>query len=76
MRTTIIRLLSMLGIVLVLFTALIAFLRFYPYNSNFSSYPKITPYKIWGRGRPSQSHLCWEQRSNHAKLSTSRVVDS
>jgi len=52
MRTTIIRLLSMLGSVLVLFTALIAFLRFYPYNSNFSSYPKITHTKSGAEGDP------------------------
>src|SRR6266852_3764081 len=42
MRKTIIRLVSMLGILLVLLTALIALIRFYPYNYNFPAYPKIT----------------------------------
>src|SRR6266481_8658303 len=42
MRKTIIRVVSMLGILVVLVTALIALLRFYPYTYNFPAYPKIT----------------------------------
>src|SRR6266851_4780190 len=52
MKTTIIRLMSMLGIVLVLFIALMAILRFYPYNSNFPIYPRITHTKSGAEGDP------------------------
>src|SRR5216683_6423756 len=52
MRKTIIRVVSMLGIVLVLVTALIALLRFYPYSSNFPAYPKITHTKSGAEGDP------------------------
>ena len=43
---------SLLGIVLVLFTALIAILRFYPYSSNFPTYPRITHTKSGAEGDP------------------------
>src|SRR6266699_6143448 len=52
MRKTIIRLVSILGIVLVLFTVLIALLRFYPYNSNFPAFPRITHTKSGAEGDP------------------------
>ncbi len=52
MRKTIIRVVSMLGIVLVLFAALIALLRFYPYPSNFPAYPKVTHTKSGATGDP------------------------
>src|SRR5713101_9054159 len=52
MRTTIIRVVSMLGIVVLLFTALIAFIRFYPYNYNFPAYPKITHTQSGAEGDP------------------------
>jgi hypothetical protein len=52
MRTTIIRLVGMLGILLVLVTALIALLRFYPYTYNFPAYPKITHTQSGAAGDP------------------------
>src|SRR5713226_2751915 len=52
MRTTVIRVVSMLGIVVLLFTVLIALIRFYPYNYNFSAYPKITHTKSGAEGDP------------------------
>ncbi len=52
MRKTIIRSVSILGILLVLFTALIALLRFYPYNSNFPAFPRITHTKSRAEGDP------------------------
>jgi LssY-like putative type I secretion system component LssY len=52
MRTTIIRLMSMLGILLVLVPALIALLRFYPYSYNFPTYPRITHTKSGAEGDP------------------------
>ncbi len=52
MRKTIIRLVSMLGILLVLLTALIALIRFYPYNYNFPAYPKITHTRSGAAGDP------------------------
>src|SRR5258706_10328824 len=52
MRTTIIRLVSMLGILLVLVTALIALIRFYPYTYNFPAYPKITHTQSGAEGDP------------------------
>ena len=52
MRKTIIRLVSMLGILLVLLTALIALICFYPYNYNFPAYPKITHTRSGAAGDP------------------------
>jgi hypothetical protein len=52
MRKTIIRVVSMLGILLVLLTALIALLRFYPYPYNFPAYPRITHTKSGAEGDP------------------------
>src|SRR5258707_4498775 len=52
MRKTIIRSVSILGILLVLFTVLIALLRFYPYNSNFPALPRITHTKSGAEGDP------------------------
>jgi LssY-like putative type I secretion system component LssY len=52
MRKTIIRLVSMLGILFLLFAALIALLRFYPYPSNFPAYPKVTHTKSGATGDP------------------------
>jgi len=52
MRKTIIRSVSILGILLVLVTALIAFIRFYPYNYNFPAYPKITHTQSGAEGDP------------------------
>jgi len=52
MRKMISRLVSMLGIFLVLFIALIALIRFYPYTSNFPAYPKITYTKSGAEGDP------------------------
>src|SRR5258708_31538246 len=52
MRKTIIRVVSMLGILVVLVTALIALLRFYPYTYNFPAYPKITHTKSGAEGDP------------------------
>src|SRR5258708_20098820 len=42
MRKMLIRSASILGILLVLFTALVTLLLFYPYTYNFPAYPKIT----------------------------------
>jgi hypothetical protein len=52
MRKTIIRCVSMLGILVLLVTALIALLRFYPYNYNFPHYPKITHTQSGTAGDP------------------------
>lgn len=52
MRKMIIRLVSMLGILLVLFIALIALIRFYPYTYTFPVYPKITHTKSGTEGDP------------------------
>src|SRR6266478_6201751 len=52
MRKTIIRVVSMLGILVVLVTALIALLRFYPSTSNFPAYPRITHTKSGAEGDP------------------------
>jgi len=52
MRKMIIRSVSMLGILLVLFTALIALIRFYPYTYNFPAYPKITHTQSGANGDP------------------------
>ncbi len=52
MRKTIIRVVSMLGILVVLLTALIALLRFYPYTYNFPAYPKITHTQSGAAGDP------------------------
>ena len=52
MRKTIIRVVSMLGILLLLLTAFIALIRFYPYNPNFPTYPKITHTKPGAEGDP------------------------
>ncbi len=48
----IIRSVSMLGILLVLFTALITLIRFYPYTYNFPAYPKITHTQSGANGDP------------------------
>src|SRR5712691_9982749 len=52
MRKMIIRCVSILGILLVLLTALIVLLRFYPYTYNFPAYPKITHTKSGAEGDP------------------------
>src|SRR3989441_8932765 len=52
MRKTIIRSVSMLGILFVLFAALIAVVRFYPYTYNFPAYPKITHTQSGAAGDP------------------------
>src|SRR5229473_8531923 len=52
MRKTIIRLVSMLGVLLVLLTVLIALIRFYPYTYNFPAYPKITHTQSGAAGDP------------------------
>ncbi len=52
MRKTIIRSVSILGILLVLFTALVAIVRFYPYSYGFSAYPKITHTQSGATGDP------------------------
>src|SRR5712692_7414143 len=52
MRKTIIRCVSMLGILLVLLTVLIALIRFYPYAYNFPAYPKITHTQSGANGDP------------------------
>jgi hypothetical protein len=52
MRKMIIRLVSILGILLVLFIALITLIRFYPYNYNFPTYPKITHTQSGAEGDP------------------------
>ena len=52
MRKTIIRFVSILGILLVFLTALIAVVRFYPYTYNFPAYPKVTHTKSGAEGDP------------------------
>lgn len=52
MRTFIVRFLSTLGVLLVLFIALVALIRFYPYNYNFSAYPKVTQTQSGAAGDP------------------------
>src|SRR5713101_7031862 len=52
MRKTVIRSVSMIGILLVLFAALIAVVRFYPYTYNFPAYPKITHTRSGAAGDP------------------------
>jgi len=52
MRTMIIRSVSILGILLVLFTTLVAVVRFYPYPYDFSSYPKLTHTQSGAAGDP------------------------
>jgi hypothetical protein len=52
MRKTIIRLVSILGILFLLFAALIALLGFYTYPSNFPAYPKVTHTKSGAIGDP------------------------
>ncbi|SRR6266404_1411686 len=52
MRKTIIRSVSILGILFVLFAALIAVVRFYPYTYNFPAYPKITHTQSGAAGDP------------------------
>src|SRR6266852_9414388 len=52
MRKMIIRFLSMLGILLMLFVAFIALIRFYPYTYNFSAYPRITRTQSGADGDP------------------------
>src|SRR5258708_25067827 len=52
MKKTIIRLVSILGILLVLFTVLIAIVRFYPYAYNFPTYPRTTQTKSGAEGDP------------------------
>src|SRR5216683_5905052 len=52
MRKTIIRSASILGMLLLLVTALIVLLRFYPYPSNFPAYPKITHTRSGAAGDP------------------------
>jgi len=52
MRKTIIRCVSILGILLVLLTALIVLIRFYPYTYNFPAYPKITHTQSGADGDP------------------------
>src|SRR6266702_6428771 len=52
MKKTIIRSVSILGMLLVLVTALVALLRFYPYTYNFPAYPKITHTKSGAEGDP------------------------
>ncbi len=52
MRKTIIRVVSMLGILVLLLTALIALIRFYPSTSNFPAYPRITHTKSGAEGDP------------------------
>ena len=52
MRKTIIRSVSILGILFVLFAALIAVVRFYPYTYNFPAYPKITHIQSGAAGDP------------------------
>ena len=48
----IIRVVSMLGILFVLFAVLVAIVRFYPYPYNFPAYPKITHTKSGAEGDP------------------------
>jgi hypothetical protein len=52
MRTLRFRVVSILGIIVVLLTALVAVLRFYPYPYDFSAYPKITRTKSGATGDP------------------------
>src|SRR6266436_8174191 len=52
MRKTIIRVVSMLCILVLLLTALIALIRFYPSTSNFPAYPRITHTKSGAEGDP------------------------
>jgi hypothetical protein len=52
MRTIIIRSVSILGILLGLFTTLVAVVRFYPYHFDFSAYPKITHTRSGAAGDP------------------------
>ena len=52
MRTMIIRSVSILGILLVLFTTLVTVVRFYPYPYDFSVYPKITHTQSGAAGDP------------------------
>jgi hypothetical protein len=52
MRKTIIRSVSILGMLLLLVTALSVLLRFYPYPSNFPAYPKITHTRSGAAGDP------------------------
>src|SRR6266849_8551183 len=52
MRKTVIRSVSIIGILLVLFAALIAVVRFYPYTYNFPAYPKITHTRSGAAGDP------------------------
>ncbi len=52
MSKTIIRSASILGILLLLVTALIVLLRFYPYPYNFPAYPKITHTQSGANGDP------------------------
>ncbi len=52
MKKMIIRSVSMLGILLVLFAALLAVIRFYPYSSAFPAYPKVTHTKPGVPGDP------------------------
>src|SRR5215469_14583213 len=52
MRTMIIRSVSILGILLVLFTTLVTVVRFYPYPYDFSAYPKITHTQSGAAGDP------------------------
>jgi hypothetical protein len=52
MRKTIIRAVSLLGILFVLFAALMAIVLFYPYAYDFSGYPKITRTKSGAAGDP------------------------
>src|SRR5215472_5858387 len=52
MRTMIFRVASILGSLLVLFTVLVAVVRFYPYPSDLPGYPKITQTKSGATGDP------------------------
>jgi hypothetical protein len=52
MRKTIIRSVSILGMLLLLVTALSVLLRFYPYTYNFPAYPKITHTRSGAAGDP------------------------
>lgn len=52
MTTMMFRVVSILGIVLVLLTALVAVVRFYPYSYDFSAYPQITHTKSGATGDP------------------------
>jgi hypothetical protein len=52
MRTLIFRVGSILGIIVVLLTALVAVIQFYPYTYGFSAYPKITRIKSGATGDP------------------------